>query len=145
MAETLGSLCDKLTIVKLKQYHSESKEKLDSIVSQKIQPKEEIDQFILSAMQSIIPLEKLTFQSNKVYVMSDKDIERFKGTIGEIVSKLAEVNCELWHEQEKVYAFESIPAAQKNHAIKQLVKLNLERTTCIDEIDNVQFMSLNNR
>ena len=145
MAETLGSLCDKLTIVKLKQYHSEAKEKLDSLASQEIQLKEEIEEFILSAMQGIIPLEKLTFNSNKVYAMSDKDIERFKGTIGEVVSKLAEVNCELWHEQEKVYAFESVPAAEKNHFIKQLAKLNLERTSCIDEIDHVLFMSLNNR
>jgi hypothetical protein len=31
MAETLGSLCDKLTIVKLKQWHSEDAARLQSL------------------------------------------------------------------------------------------------------------------
>jgi hypothetical protein len=34
MAETLGMLCDKLTIVKLKQYHSEDEARLKSLALQ---------------------------------------------------------------------------------------------------------------
>jgi hypothetical protein len=34
MAETLGSLCDKLTIVKLKQYHTEDSKRLESLGQQ---------------------------------------------------------------------------------------------------------------
>ena len=37
MAETLGSLCDKLTIVKLKQYHSEDAARLQSLKQQEQQ------------------------------------------------------------------------------------------------------------
>ena len=37
MAETLGSLCDKLTIVKLKQFHNEDKNRLESLQQQEMQ------------------------------------------------------------------------------------------------------------
>jgi len=42
MAETLGSLCDKLTIVKLKQWHSTDPERLKSLGSQEISLTDEI-------------------------------------------------------------------------------------------------------
>jgi hypothetical protein len=67
MAETLGSLCDKLTIVKLKQYHSEDPERLASLGTQEGNLKKEIDEFISDAVNGLIPLEKLTFKANKVY------------------------------------------------------------------------------
>ena len=51
-------------------------------------------------------------------------------------AKLAEINCELWHEQEKVYDFENVNADEKNHVINRLAILNLERNNCIDLIDN---------
>ena len=50
-------------------------------------------------------------------------------------AKLAWVNCELWHEQEKVYDFTSVPADQKDAVVKQLALLNLQRNECIDRID----------
>ena len=34
MAETLGMLCDKLTIVKLKQFHTEDENRLTSLAKQ---------------------------------------------------------------------------------------------------------------
>jgi hypothetical protein len=44
MAETLGSLCDKLTIVKLKEWHSEKQpERMRSLATQEQQLREEID------------------------------------------------------------------------------------------------------
>ncbi|MBK9284914.1 MAG: hypothetical protein IPM51_11465 [Sphingobacteriaceae bacterium] len=46
MAETLGMLCDKLTILKLKQYHTESEERLKSLGTQAKQLQEEIDEFV---------------------------------------------------------------------------------------------------
>jgi len=56
MAETLGSLCDKLTIVKLKQYHSENKESLLSLEQQQNQLTDEIEEFILDAASGLIPI-----------------------------------------------------------------------------------------
>jgi hypothetical protein len=63
------------------------------------------------------------------------------GNFGEIIYQLAEVNCRLWHEQEKVYEFEKVPVEEKDKVVKQLAVLNLERNKCIDAINN-QFASL---
>lgn len=135
MAETLGSLCDKLTIVKLKQYHTEDTSRLESLSSQENSLKAEIDEFISDALSGLVPLEKLTFKANKVFKKEGNEISDIKGTIGEVFAKLAEVNCLLWHEQEKVYEFEKVENDEKNVVVKKLAILNLERNKCMDEID----------
>ena len=61
MAETLGSLCDKLTIVKLKQFHTGDIQRLESLAHQETQLCEEIDTFIHDAIKGKIPQEKLSF------------------------------------------------------------------------------------
>lgn len=137
MAETLGSLIDKLTIVKLKQWHSEDENKSKSLFIQENQLKSEIDSFFDSALSGNIPLDRLVFQSNKVYkkdniqISSDDSITN----LGYITSQLAEINCKLWHEQEKVYDFENVPVSKKDEVVKNLAILNLERNKCIDQID----------
>ncbi|MCG5060487.1 MAG: hypothetical protein KA714_21540 [Limnoraphis sp. WC205] len=137
MAETLGSLCDKLTVVKLKQWHSEDENKLKSLALQEKQLQTEINEFITAAISGQIPVERLTFAANKVYKQEKNPVSEITGGIGEVFSKLAEVNCNLWHEQEKVYDFEQVPVPEKDKVVKQLAILNLERTKCIDEIDKV--------
>ncbi len=136
MAETLGSLCDKLIIVKLKQYHSDDKERLLSLEHQQNQLIAEIEEFISGAVNGVIPINKLTFRSNKVFKSQSNEIREIKGTIGNVFGKLAEINCLLWHEQEKVYEFEKVPVSEKDGVVKQVAILNLERTKCIDEIDS---------
>jgi hypothetical protein len=135
MAETLGTLCDKLTVVKLKQYHSEDSVRLTSLAEQEIQLKNEIDEFVFAAVNQIIPTEKLTFAANKVYKKEGTPVREIDGSIGEVFSLLVVVNCTLWHEQEKVYEFERIPAEEKDNVVKQLAILNLERNQCIEKID----------
>jgi len=141
MSETLGMLCDKLTIVKLKQYHSEDPVKLESLGNQEKMLQQEIDEFIFKAVAGDIPVEKLSFASNKVFKKEGNIIRDISGTIGKVFSELADVNCKLWHEQEKVYEFEKVPVAEKDIVVKQLAHLNLERNKCIDEIDR-QFADL---
>lgn len=135
MAETLGSLCDKLTIVKLKQYHTEDLDRLQSLSMQEKNLKEEIDVYLETALRGDIPVDKLTFSANKVFKKEGNHVEDVHGAIGAVCSKLAEVNCELWHEQEKVYEFENVPADEKNVVVKKLAILNLRRNKCIDSID----------
>jgi len=135
MAETLGSLCDKLTIVKLKQYHSDDQEGLKSLTCQEKQLQDEINEFIGAAITGQIPVERLTFAANKVYEKVGNVVADVLGSIGEVFSQLAQVNCKLWHEQEKVYQFEIIPQNEKDNVVKQLALLNLERNKCIDQID----------
>lgn len=135
MAETLGSLCDKLTIVKLKLWHSEDAERLASLAVQEKQLQDEIDEFMSAAISGAIPVERLTFAANKVYKKEGNTLRDLQGSIGEIFSTLADINCRLWHVQEHVYDFEKIPAEEKDAVVKQLAVLNLERTTCIDKLD----------
>ncbi len=135
MAETLGSLCDKLTVVKLKQWHSEEPARLKSLELQEQQLREEIDGFVSAAASGAIPRERLTFAANKVYKRDGNAVPRVEGTLGQAFSQLAHVNCALWHEQEKVYDFASVAADQKDAVVKQLAILNLQRNECIDRID----------
>ena len=141
MAETLGMLCDKLTIVKLKQYHTEDEQRLASLAHQSAQLQQEIDDFVGNAVAGNIAADKLTFASNKVFKKEQNEIGAVEGSVAAIFSMLADVNCRLWHEQEKVYEFEKVPVEEKDKVIKQLAVLNLERNKCIDEID-LQFSQL---
>jgi hypothetical protein len=141
MAETLGSLCDKLTIVKLKQWHSEDPQRLQSLALQEKQMAAEIDQLVSDAVAGKIPPDRLTFASNKVFKKEGNVVAQVLGGIGQIFAQLAEVNCKVWHEQEKVYEFEKVPADDRVAVIRKLGILNLERNACIDEIDR-QFRSM---
>lgn len=135
MAETLGSLSDKLTIVKLKQFHTEDRARLESLARQETQLQAEINEFVRAATSGEIPVEKLVFAANKVYKKDGNETAEIAGSLGEVFGLLADTNCRLWHVQEKVYEFEVVPAAEKNRVVKQLAILNLERNKCIDEID----------
>ncbi len=141
MAETLGFLCDKLAVVKLKQWHTEKQDKLKSLRVQEKQLEQEINEFIVAAVTGKIPVDRMTFASNKVYKIKGNVFAEVTGTMGGLFSKLVEANCKLWHEQEKAYDFESIPAEEKDGVVKRLAILNLERNQCIDKIDE-QFRNL---
>jgi hypothetical protein len=135
MAETLGSLCDKLTIIKLKQWHSTDKVRLKSLAGQEESLLEEIDEFVAAALQGHIREDRLTFQSNKVYKKKGNAVAEVTGAMGAVMAQLADVNCRLWHEQEKVYDFEHVPDDQKGALMRQLAVLNLERNRCMETID----------
>jgi hypothetical protein len=137
MAETLGMLCDKLTIVKLKEYHTEDKNKLKSLASQRNQIQQEIDEYFIKGLQGKIPLYTMTFEANKVYNNSTINLKEVVGSLGEVIGELAHVNCNLWHEQEKVFDFEKVPIEEKNNVVKQLAILNLDRNNCIDKINKI--------
>lgn len=137
MAETLGSLCDKLTIIKLKQYHTDDHLRIDSLNLQEKQLIEEINHFLSSAVSGEIPLEKLSFKANKVFKAAGNETREIGGNLGEVFSELAKVNCDLWHEQEKVYEFENVETQEKDKVVKKLAILNLERNKCIDRINDL--------
>jgi hypothetical protein len=135
MAETLGMLCDKLTIVKLKEYHTEDEVKLQSLKKQSLQLQDEIDLFLSNAILGNIDKDKLTFNSNKVYKAEGNETREVKGKIGEIFYQLADINCQLWHEVERGYSIADIPLNEKDKLINNLAVMNLERNKCIDAID----------
>lgn len=128
-------MCDKLTIVKLKQWHADDPSRSASLVAQERQISSEIDVFVKSAMCGEIPREQLSFAANKIYKRAGNEVATVSGGIGELFAQLAHINCELWHQQEKVYEFEKVPPEEKNAVIKQLALLNLQRNQYIDGID----------
>lgn len=135
MAETLGSLCDKLTIVKLKQWHTKDKNRTKSLKIQEQALQEEIDEFVRDAFNGSIPKERLRFEANKVYKKKGNTFAKVKGDIGAVFSQLAKVNCELWHEVEKSYGIDQVPDEQKGVLVRKLAVLNLERNRCMEAID----------
>ena len=137
MAETLGMLCDKLTIVRLKQYHTEDNDRLASLEKQSGQLQSEIDEYISNAIQGNIPVDRMTFDANKVFKKEGNVVAEVMGNFGEVMAQLADVNCQLWHEQEKVYEFEKVPVEEKDTVVKKLAVLNLERNKCIDRINSL--------
>lgn len=145
MAETLGMLCDKLTIVKLKEYHTEDSERLSSLQKQAKLLQDEIDEYVEMAVSGFIPVERLSFAANKVFKKEGNEVKDVVGKIGEIFYQLADVNCRLWHEQEKVYEFEQVPVSEKDKVVKQLAVLNLERNKCIDAINQQLINHIQNR
>ena len=141
MAETLGMLCDKLTIAHLKQYHTQDESRLQSLSTQIQQLQQEINEYVADAFAGKILPERMTFAANKVFKNEGNIVATVKGNIGEVFYQLANVNCKLWHEQEKVYEFEKVAVNEKDIVVKQLALLNLERNKCIDAI-NEQFKML---
>jgi hypothetical protein len=141
MAETLGMLCDKLTIVKLKQFHTEDESRLESLATQSLQLQQEIDEYLMDAVAGKILPERMRFAANKVFKTEGNIVAEVNGNFGEVFYQLADVNCKLWHEQEKVYEFEKVAVEEKDIVVKQLALLNLERNKCIDAI-NEQFIQL---
>ena len=137
MAETLGMLCDKLTIVRLKQYHTDDKARLLSLETQSAQLQAEIDEYVANAVNGSIAISKMTFDANKVFKKEGNEVKEVNGNFGEVMYQLADVNCALWHEQEKVYEFETVPAGEKDKVVKKLAHLNLERNKCIDKINSL--------
>lgn len=135
MAETLGMLCDKLTIVKLKQYHTEDEQRLLSLNNQATQLQNEIDRYVADAIVGNIASDKLTFAANKVFKQQGNEVADVTGAIGALFSQLADVNCRLWHEVEKGYDIENVPVPEKDNLVKMLAVLNIERNKCIDAID----------
>lgn len=135
MAETLGSLCDKLTIVKLKEYHSEDATRRQSLAAQATRLQREIDDYLAAVAGGHIAVADLEFPAHKVYREGIGRLRDCAGQLGAAISQLATINCELWHEQEKVYDFEKVPVAEKDAVVKRLAVLNLERNRCIDGIN----------
>jgi hypothetical protein len=141
MAETLGMLCDKLSVIKLKEYHTEDPARLENLAYQAKSLISEIDEYIAMAIDGAIPADRLVFASNKVFKAAGNEVAEVKGDLGDLIYQLADCNCRLWHQQEKVYDFETVPAGEKDQVVKKLALLNLERNRCIDSI-NEQFSGL---
>jgi hypothetical protein len=148
MAETLGSLVDKITIKEIRKYHLQEMRKFKGgkfplkVINSKITILNkqikimgfEIDSFIVSALKGRIHLrdEKL-----KIYnALKDMDkIPQFS-SLGAAISGLAQKNLELWHLEDE--ARKKDVTLEYIGRIKQKIDLaNQQRNDLIDKIDRL--------
>ncbi|MEM7202220.1 MAG: hypothetical protein AAF628_18265 [Planctomycetota bacterium] len=133
----MGSLCDKLAIVELKRWHTSSASRLQVLDKQASQLSDEIDAHVCDSVSGAIQPDRLRFPSNKVFDIGDRTLQAVEGGLGHVIGELARINCALWHEQEKVYEVQKSPETHHDavQILERLGQLNLERTQCIDAID----------
>ena len=144
MAETLGSLVDKLSIKNLRIWHLEEVLEKDSD-SEELQAKrdladkqrqnlvQEINGFLVAALQGEVCIrdEKIKMYTN-TNVSSSDSIKK----LGEAVSELALRNIKLWHYEDEV--------RRTDLADSEIVKIkrridttNQERNDLMDKVDEI--------
>jgi len=134
--ETLGSLIDKLIVVKLKQDHTPAEQiiRIGNLGVQEMELLYEISDYFSDAVHGIIPIGKISVKPCKVHTgtpMPDVDFTN----MGILIAILAQANCEIWHCQEKLYNFKGLSPEEKELVVEMITKENLKRSRCIEGID----------
>jgi len=148
MAETLGSLIDKLSIKNLRYWHldedSQARDssdpqkqeliaKMELVDRQRKELLEEIDVFLSSALAGEVRIrdEKLKLYKN-LNVTSAEDVNH----LGEAVSKLAMSNIKLWHLEDEVRR-EDLPDTDIVKTKRKIDTNNQERNNFMDKVDEI--------
>ena len=148
MAETLGSLIDKLSIKNLRYWHldeaaqardasdlqkQELMDKMELVDRQRKELLEEIDVFLSSALAGEVRIrdEKIKLYKN-LNVTSAEDVNH----LGEAVSKLAMSNIKLWHLEDEVRR-EDLPDADVVKTKRKIDTNNQERNNFMDKVDEI--------
>ena len=148
MAETLGSLVDKLSIKNLRIWHldegledegipvskrQELQAKRDLADSQRQELAKEIDGFLGSALRGEVRIrdEKIKMYTN-TNVTSSETIK----ALGNAVSELACRNIKLWHLEDEVRRTD-LPDATIVQTKRKIDATNQERNDLIDKVDQI--------
>lgn len=141
MAETLGSLIDKLTIKRIRLLHLEKAKtspkikKARAIVKQQIDDLAlEIDDFHKKALKGKVVLRE---QKVKLYRNPPSRLKLNKITsLGRLVDLLSQINKELWDFEDQV-RIKDIPDKRVAYCKKQIDLSNKDRNNTIDRIDEL--------
>ena len=148
MAETLGSLIDKLSIKNLRYWHldedsqardasdpqkQELMAKMELVDRQRKELLEEIDAFLSSALAGEVRIrdEKVKLYKN-LNVTSAENVNH----LGEAVSKLAMSNIKLWHLEDEVRR-EDLPDTDIVKTKRKIDTNNQERNNFMDKVDEI--------
>lgn len=135
MAETLGSLVDKLTIknIRLNNLRKKgSKKKIDIVQSQRKELIEEMNQFLARALKRKI---KLKDEKVKLY-KQPKVEEKILATLGALVDRLCQKNMQLWHLEDEARRSD-VNDAYIGRIKRKIDITNLSRNDLIDRIDEL--------
>ena len=148
MAETLGSLIDKLSIKNLRYWHldeayqakeasdSQKQElmaKMELVDRQRKELLEEIDVFLTSALAG-----EVRIRDEKVKLYKNRNVTSAEGVnnLGEAVSKLAMSNIKLWHLEDEVRR-EDLPDIEVVKTKRKIDTNNQERNNFMDKVDEI--------
>lgn len=135
MAETLGSLVDKLTIknIRLNNLRKKgSKKKINIVQSQRKELIEEMNQFLARALKRKI---KLKDEKVKLY-KQPKVEEKILATLGALVDRLCQKNMQLWHLEDEARRSD-VNDAYIGRIKRKIDITNLSRNDLIDRIDEL--------
>ena len=148
MAETLGSLIDKLSIKNLRYWHldedsqarvasdpqkQELMAKMELVDRQRKELLEEVDIFLTSALAG-----KVRIRDEKVKLYKNRNVTSAEGVnnLGEAVSKLAMSNIKLWHLEDEVRR-EDLPDIDVVKTKRKIDTNNQERNNFMDKVDEI--------
>jgi hypothetical protein len=144
MAETLGSLVDKLSIKNLRIWHLEEalgkdskseelKGKRDLADKQRQKLVQEINDFLVAALQGEVCIrdEKIKMYTN-TNVSSSDSIKK----LGEAVSELAFRNIKLWHCEDEVRRTD-LADSEIVEIKRRIDTTNQERNDLMDKVDQI--------
>lgn len=148
MAETLGSLIDKLSIKNLRYWHideviqskdesdpqiAELKAKRELVDSQRKELSEEIDGFLGAALAGEVRIrdEKVKLYKNLNVASSDG-----LSALGKAVSQLAMSNIKIWHLEDEVRR-EDLPDSEIVKTKRSIDSNNQERNNLMDKVDEI--------
>ena len=148
MAETLGSLVDKLSIKSLRYWHldesiqkedisdtktKELKAKLDLVNSQRQELRDEIDAFLVAALAGDV---KICDEKVKLYYNTNVSSFENVNKLGEAVSELAVRNNRMWHLEDEVRR-EDLPDSEIVQLKRRIDQTNQERCDLVDKVDDI--------
>ena len=146
MAETLGSLVDKLSIKNLRIWHldealeqdngskkEELKAKRDLAIKQRESLVNEINDFLIVAFKGQVCIrdEKIKMYNN-INVTSSDNIEK----LGEAVSELPHRNITLWHFEDELRRTD-LEDSEIVKIKRQIDSTNQERNDLMDKVDEI--------
>ena len=146
MAETLGSLIDKLSIKNLRIWHldealendnaskhEELKAKRDLADKQRQSLVDEINGFLVAALEGEVCIrdEKIKMYTN-TNVSSSDHVKK----LGEAVSELAFRNIKLWHCEDEVRRTD-LPDSEIVEIKRRIDATNQERNNLMDKVDEI--------
>ena len=148
MAETLGSLIDKLSIKSLRYWHldesiqkedssdpktKELKAKLDLVDSQRKDLRNEIDAFLAAALAGDV---KICDEKVKLYYNTNVSSFDNVNKLGEAVSELAVRNNRMWHLEDEVRR-EDLSDSEVVKLKRKIDQTNQERCDLVDKVDEI--------
>jgi hypothetical protein len=138
--ETLGSLCDKITIeIIRRQKMAEAGRSEELLVSEKVNNlKIEIDEYVYHASKGLVVLNdpKLKFYKNEI---PSNDVSH---KISDSIVRLSEANYTLWNLEDK-RRDKSVPDAERLQVCDDVGKWNRIRNDAIDKINELFSKSIN--